>query len=54
MEKKHIRRLKDKFGYMISEKKVINLDIPDDYGFMDEELIDILKSRVSEYIDVPK
>lgn len=53
MEKKHIRRLKDKFGFLLSEKKVINLDIPDDYRFMDEELIDILKSRVSEYIDVP-
>jgi predicted protein tyrosine phosphatase len=53
MEKKHIRRLRDKFGVMLSDKKVWNLDIPDDYGFMDEDLIDILKARVSDYIDVP-
>jgi predicted protein tyrosine phosphatase len=53
MEKKHIRRLKDKFPYAIKQKKLICLDIPDDYKFMDEELIEILKSRVSEYIEMP-
>jgi predicted protein tyrosine phosphatase len=30
-----------------------NLDIPDDYGYMDEELIDILIARVADYIEVP-
>ena len=30
MEKKHIRRLKCKFGEMLAEKKVICLDIADD------------------------
>lgn len=38
MEKKHARRLRDKY----------------DYQYMDEDLIEILKSRVSEYIDVPE
>ncbi|MCH1627869.1 low molecular weight protein tyrosine phosphatase family protein [Ferdinandcohnia quinoae] len=52
MEKKHLQRLKDTFSIMLSDKKVINLDIPDDYVFMDEELIDILKARVSDYLDV--
>jgi predicted protein tyrosine phosphatase len=50
MEKKHIRRLKEKFGYAIADKKIVCLNIPDEYGFMDEELIDILKASVSEYI----
>jgi predicted protein tyrosine phosphatase len=31
---------------------VICLDIPDDYGFMDEELIELLRARVSEYIEI--
>ena len=53
MEKKHIRRLKEKFYEEIASKKVICLNIDDDYKYMDEELIEILKSRVSEYIDVP-
>ncbi|WP_438449311.1 low molecular weight protein tyrosine phosphatase family protein [Gorillibacterium sp. sgz5001074] len=54
MEKKHLRRLKDKFPNAIKSKSIQILDIPDDYQFMDEELIEILKSRVSEYIDVPE
>jgi predicted protein tyrosine phosphatase len=53
MEKKHVRRLKDKFSSKLMNKQLICLEIPDDYKFMDEELIEILKSRVSEYIEVP-
>lgn len=54
MEKKHIRRIKEKFQDMLAGKKLICLDIPDDYQFMDEDLIEILFSRVSEYIDIPE
>ncbi len=54
MEKKHLRRLKSSFSPLIESKRVINLDIPDDYIFMDEDLIDLLISRVSEHIDVPE
>lgn len=51
MEKKHKRRLQEKFGPMLNgTKKVICLDIPDEYTFMDEELIDILQSRVADHI----
>jgi Predicted protein tyrosine phosphatase len=53
MEKKHYRRIREKFGNSLDNKRVICLDISDDYKFMDEELIEILKSRVSEYIEVP-
>lgn len=52
MEKKHLRRLQDKFQSGIRDKTIICLDIPDDYRFMDEELIEILESRVSEYIKI--
>lgn len=54
MEKKHTRRLKAKFLISLKNKRLICLDIPDDYQFMDEELIEILKSRVSEHIEVPE
>jgi predicted protein tyrosine phosphatase len=53
MEKKHHRRIVDKFGALLTNKRVICLDIPDDYTYMDENLIEIIKSRVSEYIEVP-
>ncbi|WP_134684380.1 low molecular weight protein tyrosine phosphatase family protein [Brevibacillus migulae] len=54
MEKKHARRLKDKFGPLLVGKTILNLDIPDDYRYMDEDLIELLKNRVSEYIEVPR
>ncbi|MCY9590188.1 protein tyrosine phosphatase [Paenibacillus chitinolyticus] len=49
MEKKHKRRIEDKFGSVVRQKRVICLEIPDDYEFMDEELIELLESRVSDY-----
>ncbi|BBH22281.1 protein-tyrosine-phosphatase [Paenibacillus baekrokdamisoli] len=52
MEKKHIRRINDKFRDLLLGKQLICLDIPDDYRFMDEELIEILKGRVAEYLDI--
>ncbi|WP_422661505.1 low molecular weight protein tyrosine phosphatase family protein [Paenibacillus sp. EC2-1] len=54
MEKKHKQRLTQKFSNKLMNKRLICLDIPDDYRFMDEELIEILKSRVSEHIEVPE
>jgi predicted protein tyrosine phosphatase len=54
MEKKHSRRIIDKFGGSLTNKRVICLDISDDYTYMDENLIDILKARVSEYIEAPE
>lgn len=52
MEKKHNRRIQEKFSWVLAGKKIICLDIPDDYQYMDEDLIEMLKSRVSEYIDL--
>jgi predicted protein tyrosine phosphatase len=33
-------------------KRIVCLNIPDDYGFMDRELINLLISTVSEHIEV--
>lgn len=52
MEKKHVRRIKQKFQELLPGKQLICLDIPDNYKFMDEELIEILAGRVSEYLDM--
>ena len=54
MEKKHLKRIQTKFGKKVSHKRIICLDIPDDYEFMDDELIEILIARVAEYIEVPE
>ena len=52
MEKKHVRRLQESFRETLSHKKIICLNIPDDYQFMDSELIEILISTVSEHVDL--
>lgn len=50
MEKKHLRRIKEKYLDIISGKKLVCLYISDDYEFMDRELQELLKSYVEEYI----
>lgn len=50
MEKKHVRRIKEKYPDVVRGKKVICLNIDDDYEYMDEELQELLQSAVSEYI----
>ena len=50
MEKKHIRRIKEKYPDIVSDKKFVCLYISDDYEFMDRELQEMLESCVDEYI----
>lgn len=50
MEKKHKQRLLEKFGSDIQDQEIIVLDIPDEYPFMDEELIEDIKTKVDTYL----
>lgn len=50
MEKKHLRRIREKFPEALCGKKTLCLNIPDDYGFMDEELQELLLSCMDEYL----
>lgn len=50
MEKKHKQRIQQKFPQLVNEKEIIVLDIPDEYQFMDEELVLSLKTVVSPYL----
>lgn len=51
MEKKHLRYIRDKYGEIISGKRAVCLNIPDEFEFMDEELIGLLESAVGEYLE---
>ena len=51
MEKKHLRRLQDKFPEEIVEKKIICLHIADDYEFMQPELVDLLEASVAPHLN---
>ncbi|WP_136621806.1 MULTISPECIES: low molecular weight protein tyrosine phosphatase family protein [Mesorhizobium] len=51
MEKAHrTNKLQKKFKTSLKKARVICLDIPDNYEFMDLELIGLLKARVSRYL----
>ena len=50
MEQKHKSRLQAQFPRALQYKEMIVLDIPDDYRYMDEELIEILKESVVPYL----
>jgi predicted protein tyrosine phosphatase len=50
MEKKHKQRLHEKFGTALNARKVVVLFIPDNYRYMDPELIEILKDSVKPYL----
>ena len=50
MEKKHVRRIREKYPDIAADKKLVCLNIDDDYEYMDEELQELLQSAVSEYI----
>lgn len=50
MERSHLDRMRRKFPEALHGKQVINLRIPDDYEFMQPELIHELKSKLEPYI----
>ena len=53
MEKNHVNILRKKYRETLSAKQLVCLHIPDDYDYMDAELIAVLKFKLSRYIEVP-
>ena len=50
MEKVHRTKLQTKFKTTLKKARVICLDIPDDYEFMDPVLVRLLEVRVTRYL----
>ena len=50
METRHRKRLQEQFGSALREKKLVVLEIPDEYGYMDPELVAELKVRVPVHL----
>ena len=50
METVHRNRLSAKFGSHLKGARVICLDIPDDYEYMDPDLIRLLKQKVVRFL----
>lgn len=53
MEKIHRSKLSKKFGRYLKGKRVVCLDIPDDYDFMEPALIEVLRRKVTPFLPTP-
>ena len=49
MEKQHRSKLSAKFKAHLGHAKVVCLDIPDDFEFMDPRLVEILRAKVTKF-----
>ncbi len=52
MEKSHRNKVSKKFRALPKDKKLAVLDIPDNYDFMDADLVRILKAKVPRYVRI--
>jgi predicted protein tyrosine phosphatase len=50
MEKTHRSKLQQRFRPQLNNTRVICLDIPDEFEFMDPMLVRILEAKVSRYL----
>lgn len=52
MEKSHKNKITKKYRDILKGKRLIVLDIPDNYDYMDEDLIKMLKSKVHKFVQI--
>lgn len=50
MEKKHKQRITERFPEETYDKEIVTLHIPDEYQYMDDELIEELNAKVADYL----
>ena len=52
MEKKHKNRLQAEFNRLLEYKDIYMLDIPDEFQFMDPDLVEELESKVAHTLSL--
>ena len=53
MEKSHLNRLRRKFPEAMESKRAVCLHIPDDFEFMQPELMDELRAKLANHLPLP-
>ena len=51
MEPRHQQRLRQAFPQQTEAKRIVVLDIPDEYRYMDSELVELIEQSVSPYLE---
>lgn len=52
MERKHADRLRERFPDEIAGKQLITLRIPDDFRFMDPDLVALLRTELAAHLEL--
>jgi predicted protein tyrosine phosphatase len=50
IEKAHLNKLRGRFKRNLGSKRVVCLDFPDDYDFMDLALVRLIEAEVGRFI----
>ncbi|PUA46924.1 phosphotyrosine protein phosphatase [Pseudomonas protegens] len=50
METRHRGKLRKRFKAQLNNQQIVCLNIPDDYDFMDPELIQLLRQKVPQFL----
>jgi predicted protein tyrosine phosphatase len=50
MEARQRKLLQQRFGSALVKKRVVCLDVPDRYGYMQPELIELLQNKMAPYL----
>ena len=50
MERAHRTKLQKHFRRYLKDKHIVCLDIPDEYAFMDPDLVRLLEARLARYL----
>lgn len=53
MERTHRKKLQQRFRAALGGRRIVCLDIPDDYNFMDADLVRLLEARMARYLPMP-
>ncbi|QGP78730.1 low molecular weight protein tyrosine phosphatase family protein [Sphingobium sp. CAP-1] len=52
MEKTHRNKIQKRFRAVLGGTRIVCLDIPDDYEYMDPDLIALLKARMARFLPI--
>lgn len=54
MEKAHLRRLRQRFRKHLNRQRLVCLDIPDLYDYMEPALVELLEAKVPGILGLPR
>ena len=52
MERAHRNKVQKRFRKALNGKRIVVLEIPDDYEFMDPDLISLLEARMARFLPI--